>query len=155
MLYPMIHVPFACSKPSLAPCNPKDELRDTCGDGQRDQCILFSVVFTPTCHLSTLNEHCIAGVGFCLIIWWKRFCGTQKEDDRGPLSIQSSLGLGVPNPASPFPLLTAQLHLNHRSGNTATLVNLPFLLCIEVMQLILYMHRKIILHIECMPTHLI
>jgi hypothetical protein len=27
----------------------------------------------------------------CLIIWWERFCGTQKEDDRGPLSIESPL----------------------------------------------------------------
>ncbi len=52
------------------------------------ECILFSVVSTPsypattalfgfyTCHLST---------------WWERFCETQKVDDRGPLSIQSSL----------------------------------------------------------------
>ncbi len=36
-----------------------------------------------TCHLSTLNYHCNAGA---------RFRGTQKEDDRGSLSIQSSLG---------------------------------------------------------------
>ncbi len=80
--------------------------------------------------------------------------GPKKEDDRGPLSIQSSLVVSVPNHASPFPLLTAQLHLNHRCGNTATLVNLPFLLCHEFLQLILFMHRKIILRIECMPTHL-
>ncbi len=32
----------------------------------------------------TLNWHCIAGA--CLIIWWERFRGTQKEDERGPLS---------------------------------------------------------------------
>ncbi len=43
-----------------------------------------------TCHVSTLNLHCIlAGAG--LIIWWERFRGTQKEDDRLPLRIQSSL----------------------------------------------------------------
>jgi hypothetical protein len=48
------------------------------------------LTYGPTCHISTLNWHCIIA-NACLIIWWERFRGTQKEDDRGPLSSQSSL----------------------------------------------------------------
>ncbi len=33
----------------------------------------------------------VSPVRACLIIWRERFRGSQKEDDRGPLSIQSSL----------------------------------------------------------------
>ncbi len=52
----------------------------------------------PTCHLSTLNKHCIAGARFqclCLFIWLERFRGSQKEDECGPLIIQSSLGTSI------------------------------------------------------------
>ncbi len=70
---------------------------------EEGQCILFSVVFTstsptapqqclgPTCHLSTLNYNTVSPVRACLSIWKERFHGTQKEDDRGPQSIQSSV----------------------------------------------------------------
>jgi hypothetical protein len=40
----------------------------------------------PTCHLYT---NTVSPKRACLIIWWERFRGTQKEDDCGPLSIQS------------------------------------------------------------------
>ncbi len=33
----------------------------------------------------------LSPVWACLIIWWERFRGVQKENDHGPLSIQSSL----------------------------------------------------------------
>ncbi len=33
----------------------------------------------------------VSQVRACLSIWWERFRGTQKEDDRGPLIIQCSL----------------------------------------------------------------
>jgi hypothetical protein len=64
--------------------------------------ILFSVVFTPSppSHghhgsvwllyvISLLLTNTVSPVRACLIIWWERFRGTQKEDDRWPLSIQS------------------------------------------------------------------
>ncbi len=41
--------------------------------------------------ISLLLANTVSPVRACLIIWWERFCGTLKEDDRGPLSIQSSL----------------------------------------------------------------
>jgi hypothetical protein len=75
----------------------------------RGQSILFSVVFTPlssqppcqclspTCHLSSLNYNTVSQVRACLIIRLERFRGTQNEDDREPLSIQSSLGSAVGN----------------------------------------------------------
>jgi hypothetical protein len=58
---------------------------------------LFSFVFTssstepprqclaPTCHLSTLNEHFIAGAGLHIHMIGEvsRFRGTQIEDERG------------------------------------------------------------------------
>ncbi len=73
---------------------------------QRGQFILFSVVFTPSPPghhgsvwllpvISLLLANTVSPVRACLIIWWERFCGTQKEDDRGPLSIQSSLLLPI------------------------------------------------------------
>ncbi len=39
-----------------------------------------------TCHLSTLNPNTVSPVRACLSIWLDRFCGGQKEDERGPLS---------------------------------------------------------------------
>jgi hypothetical protein len=67
-------------------------------------CFLSSLPFSPTattaafgsctCHLSTL-KYCntVSPVRACLITWWERFRETQKEDDRGPLSIHYSLGI--------------------------------------------------------------
>ncbi len=71
------------------------------------QRVLFSVVFTPSppSHhgsvwvlsvISLLLTNTISPVRACLIIWWERFRGTQREDDRDPLSIQSSLHLLQP-----------------------------------------------------------
>ncbi len=64
--------------------------------------MLFYLVFTPSpsSHLggdwvlpviSLLLTNTVSPVRACKIIWWERFRGTQKEDDCGPLSIQSSL----------------------------------------------------------------
>ncbi len=64
--------------------------------------IWFFVVFTPSSlsHydsvwflpvISLLLSNTVSPVRACLIIWWERFRGAQKEDGRGPLSIQSSL----------------------------------------------------------------
>ena len=68
---------------------------------QLGQCILFSVDFTPSpppattadfgSYLSLLWTNTASLVRACLIIWWERFRGSQKEDDCGSLSIQSSL----------------------------------------------------------------
>jgi hypothetical protein len=41
--------------------------------------------------ISLLLANTVSPVRACLIIWLERFCGTLKEDDRWPLSIQSSL----------------------------------------------------------------
>jgi hypothetical protein len=70
----------------------------------RGQCILFSVVFTPSppSHHGSVwvlpvifllvNKHSIDGAGLpVLMIGLERFRGIQKDDDRGPLSIQSYL----------------------------------------------------------------
>ncbi len=69
---------------------------------QRGQCILFSVVFTPSPPCSThrsvwllpaislLLYNTVSPVQACLIIWWERLRGTQKEDDRGPVTVKSS-----------------------------------------------------------------
>jgi hypothetical protein len=58
-------------------------------------------VLLLSCHLSTLTNT-VSPVRACLIIWWESFRGTQKEDDRGPLSIQSSL-------IEPFPFSLFQI----------------------------------------------
>ncbi len=75
------------------------------GPAQRRQCILVSVVFTPSrpattavfgSYLSSLYSvltNNVSPVRACLIIWLQRFRRTQKEDNRGLLSIQSSLVL--------------------------------------------------------------
>ncbi len=44
---------------------------------------------------SLLLTNTVSSMRAGLIIWWERFRGTQKEDDRGPLSIQSSVMLPV------------------------------------------------------------
>ncbi len=41
-------------------------------------------------YLSSL--YTVSPLRYCIIIRWERFRVTQKEDDRGPFSIQSSLG---------------------------------------------------------------
>jgi hypothetical protein len=48
-----------------------------------------SVCFLPV--VSLLLANTVPPVRACLIIWWERFRGTQKADDRGPPSIRSSL----------------------------------------------------------------
>ncbi len=64
--------------------------------------VLFSVVFTlspPSHHgsvwllpaISLLLTNTVSPVRAYISIWCERFHGTQKEDDRGPLSFQSSL----------------------------------------------------------------
>ena len=61
---------------------------------QRGQCILFSVVFTPSPPATTAvfgSTNTVSPMRVCLTIWWESFHGNQKEDDYGPLSIQSSL----------------------------------------------------------------
>jgi hypothetical protein len=69
------------------------------------KCILFSVVFTPphTSHhvsvwflsvISLLLTNTLSQMRSCLSILLDRLRGSQKEDERGPLSIQSSLVLG-------------------------------------------------------------
>jgi hypothetical protein len=47
--------------------------------------------------ISLLLTNTVLLVQACLIIWWESFRGTQKEDDRGPLTIQSCLVLGLVN----------------------------------------------------------
>ncbi len=67
----------------------------------------FQSSFPPSHHssvwllpvISLLLNNTVLPVRTCLSIWWERFCGTQKEDDRGPLSIQSSLARHVHVPA--------------------------------------------------------
>ncbi len=62
----------------------------------------FSVVYAPyplSHHgsvwvlpvISLLLTKLVSPVRACLILCWERFRGTQKEDDREPLSIKSSL----------------------------------------------------------------
>ncbi len=53
----------------------------------------WSAKITPCCHLciSLLLTNTVSPVRACVSIWLERFRGTQKEDDRGPLSINSSL----------------------------------------------------------------
>ncbi len=68
---------------------------------QRGQCMLFSVVFTPSPPTTTavfgsylsalLLINTVPQARACLFIRWEMFRGTKNEDDRGPLSIQSSL----------------------------------------------------------------
>ncbi len=69
---------------------------------QRGQFILFSVVFSPhprSHHgsvwllpvISLLLTNTVSLVRACLSIWLERFRGSQKEDERVPLSIKSSL----------------------------------------------------------------
>ncbi len=61
---------------------------------QRGQCILFSVVFTPSPPATTAVfglTNTVSPMRVCFAIWWESFRWTQKEDDCGPLSIQSSL----------------------------------------------------------------
>jgi hypothetical protein len=48
--------------------------------------------------ISLLLANTVSPVRACLIIWWERFRGTQKADDRGPLSIPSSLCHPPPPP---------------------------------------------------------
>ncbi len=66
------------------------------------QCLLFSVVFTPTppSHygsvpllpiIFSLSATAVSPVQSCLSIRWERLRGSPNEDERGPLSIQSSL----------------------------------------------------------------
>ncbi len=73
---------------------------------QRGQGILFSIVFiSPSSShhgrfwvlpvISLLLTNAVLPMRACLIIWWERFHGTQKGDDRWPLSIQSSMRLRV------------------------------------------------------------
>ncbi len=75
---------------------PRQCLGPTC------QCFLFSVVFIPSSPghhvsvwvlpvISLLLTNNVLPVRACLIISWERFRRTQKEDERGPLRIQSSL----------------------------------------------------------------
>ncbi len=65
---------------------------------------MYSVVLTPSpppdygsvrsylsCHLSTLNKQYIAGAGLPNHMMGEVWGGIQKEEDRRPLSIQSSL----------------------------------------------------------------
>jgi hypothetical protein len=69
---------------------------------KQGQCILIYVIFTPfpSSHqgsvwvlpvISLLLTSPLSQVWACPITRWERFRGTQKEDDRRPLSIQSSL----------------------------------------------------------------
>ncbi len=73
---------------------------------QRGLYILFSVVISsspPSHHgsvcvlpvISLYLTNTVSPVWACLIIWWERFRGTQKEDDRRPLSIQYPLSLSI------------------------------------------------------------
>ncbi len=63
-------------------------------------CFLSSLPLLPPSHhgslwllpvISLLLTNTVSPVKACLSILWKWFRGTQKEDDRGPLIIQSSL----------------------------------------------------------------
>ncbi len=59
------------------------------------QCLFSSFIavnflLAPTCHLTTLKYNTVSLVRACLSIWLERFRGSQNEDERGPLSIQSS-----------------------------------------------------------------
>ncbi len=68
---------------------------------QQGQCILSSVVFTPSLFshhgsvwvlplISLLFSGTDSPVRACLFIGWERFRGTQQKDDLGPLGIKSS-----------------------------------------------------------------
>jgi hypothetical protein len=52
--------------------------------------LLYFWVLLPVISLLLINT--VSPLRACLIIRWERFRGTQKEDDRGPLGIQSSVG---------------------------------------------------------------
>ena len=91
--------------------------------GQLVQCILFSVVFAPPpwqclvllSVISLLLTNTVSPVRACLFIWLERFCGSQIETRvHGPLSIQSSLGLGCLHAARLF--LGVRLSAGHPGG---------------------------------------
>jgi hypothetical protein len=76
--------------------------------------------FLNICYLlpviSRLLTNTVSPVRACLIIWLERFRGSQNEDDRGPFSIQSSLGWGT------------QIIRQHRnSGTLFTILSLRFI----------------------------
>ncbi len=61
-------------------------------------CRLYPFSHQTLCHvwvlpavISLLLTNTISPVRACLIMWWEKFRGSQKEDDCGPLSIQSYL----------------------------------------------------------------
>jgi hypothetical protein len=56
---------------------------------------IMAVFGSYTCHLLTLTKHCIAGAGLPIRMI-REVSSDQKEDDRGLLSIQSSLGSSSP-----------------------------------------------------------
>jgi hypothetical protein len=77
---------------------------------QRSQCFLYSVVFTPfpqplwlcfapTCDLSILNLHCIAGVGYPIQYPydWRGFARVKKKTGSGPLSTVYYYFMGFPH----------------------------------------------------------
>jgi hypothetical protein len=72
--------------------------------GQRSQTILFfcrldpfsphaatTAVFLGPAFISLLLTNTVSPVRACPNLSWERFRGTQEEDDRGPLIVQSSL----------------------------------------------------------------
>ncbi len=77
------------------------------GQGNKDPCILFSVVFNPSLSshrgkvwvlpvISILLTNSVSPVRACLSIWWERFRGDPKtRQSWWPLSIQSFPGQGI------------------------------------------------------------
>jgi hypothetical protein len=59
-------------------------------------------VWVLPAYISLLINNTVSRVQGCLIIRCEMFCGTPKEDDRWPLSIQSSLGTASGYRAKPF-----------------------------------------------------
>ncbi len=98
------------------PCNLRSAVHGTqhrmCSEKQigrrkdRGPKYFFSVLFslspqaTSVCVLSVISlllTNTVSPARACLIIWLERFRGTQKEDDRGPLSIHYSILSGFNN----------------------------------------------------------
>jgi hypothetical protein len=73
-------------------------------EGGSAPCVLTPPPGPPTPLLPVISlplKNTVLPVRACLSIWLERFRGSQKEDERGPLSIQSSL---PPPPPLPFPV---------------------------------------------------
>ncbi len=106
------------------------------GTGANVFCFLSSVPLLPPAtmavfvsymsYIYSFFSNSVSPVRACLSIWLEKFRGIPKEDDRGPLSIQSSLGVGgggewygrmVSEPDTWFSPGSPRLSYKHRRNN--------------------------------------